>query len=209
MSVLLALSVIGNLIGFWSKRKMYSAIAKTFVGNKAMFLSHLKFATLEAMIMNRAKSVVMMTSEVFLKQLRKLGYNALYDDEGWKNRLISNAIYELRPNEKWQSKADNGNLPYYLMPSNLIQENSIKATSMGTTLWFTSADKQEQMPQALMATGQYTMCYNLLDYIYKIEKSPENLNDNHKLIIGCKEKLMEAWKKFQEDPQWMVRSMLK
>ena len=53
------------------------------------------------------------------------------------------------------------------------------------------------------------MCYNLLDYIYKIEKSPENLNDNHKLIIGCKEKLMEAWKKFQEDPQWMVRSMLK
>lgn len=209
MSVLLALSVIGNLIGAWSKRKMYSAIAKTFVGNKAMFLSHLKFATLESMIMNRAKSVVMMTSEVFLKQLRKLGYNALYDDEGWKNRLISNAIYELRPNEKWQSKADNGNLPYYLMPSNLIQENSIKATSMGTTLWFTSADKQEQIPQALMATGQYTMCYNLLDYIYKIEKSPENLNDNHKLIIGCKEKLMEAWKKFQEDPQWMVRSMLK
>ena len=80
---------------------------------------------------------------------------------------------------------------------------------MGTTLWFTSAHKQAGMPQALMATGQYTMCFNLLDYIYKIEKSPENLNENHKLIIGCKDQLMQAWNKFQEDPHWMVKSMQK
>ena len=208
MSVLLAISVIVNAIGAWSKRSMYRAIAKTFIGNKAMFISHLKFATLESMLMNRAKSIVMMSSEVFLKRLRQLGYGSLYDDKDWTNRLITNAIYELRPGEKWQSKAKHGNLPFYLMPSNTILENTKKATSMGTTLWFTSADKQAQKPEALIATGQYNMCFNLLEYIYKIEKNPENLNDNHKLIIGCKEQLMEAWKKFQEDPMWLVKTML-
>lgn len=209
MSVLLAISVIGNLIGAWSKRKMYGAIAKTFIGNKAMFISHLKFATLESMLMNRAKSIVMMSSEVFLKRLRKLGYGSLYDDKEWKNRLISNAIYELCPEKKWQSHFNNDNLPSYLVPSIAMQENSIKANSMGTTLWFTDKNKQDGIPLALMATGQYTMCYNLLEYIYKIEKSPVNLNENHKLIIGCKDQLMQAWNKFQEDPQWMVKSMQK
>ena len=209
MSVLLAISVVGNAIGAWSKRSMYRAIGKTFVGNNATFISHLKFATLEAMLMNRAKSVVMMTSDVFLKHMRRQGYNKLYEDKGWKNRLISNAIHELKPNPQRQARIEKGTLAPYLMPSAAIHENTIKAASMGTTLWFTSAHKQAGMPQALMATGQYTMCFNLLDYIYKIEKSPENLNENHKLIIGCKDQLMQAWNKFQEDPHWMVKSMQK
>ena len=209
MSVLLAISVAGNIIGAWSKRKMYGAIAKTFIGNRAMFISHLKFATLEAMLMNRAKSVVMMTSEVFLNQLRKLGYNSLYTDKGWENRLITNAIYELKNVTNWQTKVEEGVLPSYMVPSDAILENIAKAASMGTTLWFTSADKENHMPEALMVAGQCNMCYNLLDYISDIEKKPVNLNDNHKLIIGCKEQLMQAWEKFKKDPQWLVNSLLK
>lgn len=208
MSVLFAIITLINVVGASLKNKMFRAIAKTFVGDKATFISHLKFATAEAMLMNRAKSIVMMSSEVFLKRLRQLGYDTLYNDKEWKNRVVSTTIYELREGERWQSMADNGTLPQHLIPSAAIQENSAKAASMGTTLWFTDEDKQSGIPQALMAAGQCTMCYNLLDYIYKIEKSPENLNDNHNLIIKCKEQLMQAWEKFQNDPQWMVKSML-
>ena len=77
-------------------------------------------------------------------------------------------------------------------------------TSMGTTLWFTKEDKDAGMPQAILACGQYTMCYNLLDYIEKIEKGQVNLTPSHDLIKACKPQLLEAWEKFQANPQWMV-----
>lgn len=207
-SVLFIIITLVNIIGALLKNKMFGAIAKTFVGNRASFINHLKFATLESMLMNRAKSIIMMSSVVFLKRLRQVNYDKLYDDENWKNRVVTTTIYELREGERWQSMAGNGTLPTELIPSTAIQENSAKATAMGTTLWFTDKDKQNGIPQALMATGQYTMCYNLLDYIIKIEQSPENLNDNHKLIISCKSKLQQAWQRFQQDPQWMIKSML-
>ena len=206
-SVLFVIISLINIIGALLKSKMFRAIAKTFVGNRASFISHLKFATLESMLMNRAKSVVMMSSVVFLKRLRQMGYHSLYNDDGWKNRIITNTIYELRADEKWAAKAKNGTIPSDLAPSPAIQDNSSIAAAMGTTLWFTNEDKEDGVPQAIMAAGQYTMCYNLLDYIYKIEMSSENLNDHHKLIINCKSDLLKAWQRFKEDPQWMLKSM--
>ena len=75
---------------------------------------------------------------------------------------------------------------------------------MGTTLWFTDEDKANGMPQALLSAGQYTICYNLLVYIDKIMKNQDNLTPAHNTIIALRNDLMIAWKKFQDDPQWMV-----
>ena len=168
MSVILAIVTLLNIIGALLKNKMFGPIRSTFIGNNATFISHLKFASIEAMLMNRAKSVIMMTSEVFLKRLRQMSYNSIYNDIGWKNRIVSNAIYELRPNERWASRVKKGTLPEELIPSENIQQNSALAADMGTTLWFTAEDKENGIPQALLAAGQYTMCYNLLKYIGEI-----------------------------------------
>jgi hypothetical protein len=85
-----------------------------------------------------------------------------------------------------------------------MQEISNQAASMGTTLWFTDEEKKAEMPQALLACGQYTMCYNLLDYIEKIEKNQTNLTAAHDLIKACKPQLIKAWNKFKDNPRWMV-----
>ena len=204
MSVILAITAIVNIIGALFKSKMFGAIRKTFVGNNAAFLSHLKFAALEAMVMNRAKSVVMMSNEVFLKRLRRMNYSALYDNKEWLNRVVSSAIYELRPGERWESMSKNGTIPSYLVPTEAIQLNSKQAASMGTTLWFTDKDKADEMPQALMAAGQYNMCYNLLKYIEKIVKDPTNLTPGHQQLISCQPQLLSAWQRFQQDPKWML-----
>ena len=74
MSVILALVTAANVVGMVFKRKMFEAIRKTFVGDRASFISHLKFASLESLLMNRAKSILMMSSEVFLKRLRQMSY---------------------------------------------------------------------------------------------------------------------------------------
>jgi hypothetical protein len=204
MSVILAIVTLVNVIGALLKSKMFSAIGKTFVGNNAAFVSHLKFATLENLLMNRAKSILMMSSEVFLMRLRKMNYSTLYENSAWKNRTVTSTIYELRPDERWQSMADNRTLPDYLAPSEALQQNSYRAASMGTTLWFTPEDKAAGLPQDVLAAGQYTICYNLLQYIEQIEKDPSNTTDSHNLIIACKPQLLDAWKKFQRDPHWMV-----
>ena len=203
-SVILGIVTVGNVAGCLLKKKMYKAIGKTFIGNRASFISHLKFATIESLLMNRAISVVEMSSVVFLKRLRKMSYNSIYKDKDWNNRVVTSTVYELRPEEKWQSMDNNDTLPDYLVPSPAMQEISDQAASMGTTLWFTDEEKKAEMPQALLACGQYTMCFNLLDYIEKIEKNQTNLTAAHDLIKYCKPQLLEAWNKFKDNPCWMV-----
>lgn len=203
VSVILAIVTLLNISGALLKNKMFSAIGKTFIGDKAAFISHLKFATAEAMLMNRAKSLIIMTSEVFLKRLRQINYSSIYNDETWCNRLVSSTIYELSTQTKWESEHIMDTINE-LVPSEAIQQNSDQAMNMGTTLWFTDKDKAKGLPQAVIAAGQYNICYNLLDYINKIEIDPTNTTEAHKLLIDCRPQLQEAWKKFQSNPQWMV-----
>ena len=203
-TVLFVLSLLLNAGGYWLKKWAFNKITATFVGDRARFVNHLKFSTLWPMLMNRARSIVIMSSEVFLKRMRQLNYGRIYDDERWKNRSITNLIYELRKDQSWVSMAKNGTLQEYLVPSKKVQENSDKIANMGTTLWFTDEDKTNGMPQALLSAGQYTICYNLLVYIDKIMKNQDNLTPAHNTIIALRDDLMIAWKKFQDDPQRMV-----
>lgn len=200
MTVVWGLAAVVNLIMARSKKKLVNLLSKTIVGNITPWLKHLSLADIESLLMNRATSVLMMTSSVFLKRIRKMSYSSLHDDEEWHNRLITNTIYELRPEEKWAYMRKNNNLPEYLAPSPAMQENSRKAANMKTTLWFTQEDKDNGYPEAVFAAGRYTICYNLLKYIEDIQKDGDNTNENHELIISCKQQLMEAWTKFQENP---------
>lgn len=204
LAVILAIVGLLNIGGCLLKKKMYSAIGKTFVGNRATFISHMKLDTMWNLLMNRATSLIMMSSEVFLKRLRQLAYDSIYSDRDWKNRVIKNTVYALREGENWESRNKNNTIPEDLVPSDELQENSDKAASMGTTLWFTEEDKANGMPEALFTAGQYTICYNLLAYIDKIMKDSTNLTPAHNSIIALKDSLLQAWKKFQKDPQWML-----
>ena len=202
-SVFLVIATLANAIGCLTKKKIHQLISETFIGNRAKFVNQLKFSSLEAMLMNRAKSVIMMTSEVFLKRLRQLNYNKLYKNKAWENRVFSTAVYELKPDKI--SGRINNKLPRHLVPSDAIQQNSEKAASMGTTLWFTPEEIADGMPQALLADGQYTACFNLLDHLDQIRGNNTNVTpDTIQLLNDIEPQLLEAWEKFQKDPQWMV-----
>ena len=200
MTVVWGMVTLANFAMYWSKKKLVKLLSKTIVGNITPWIKHLSLADIESLLMNRATSVLMMTSSVFLKRIRKMSYSNLHNDEEWLHRLITNTIYELRPEEKWASKSKNNNLPKYLEPSPAMQEVSRKAADMKTTLWFTQEDKEKGYPEALFAAGRYTICYNLLSYIEDIQKDSKNINENHQLIISCKQQLMDAWEKFKENP---------
>lgn len=215
MSVILAIVGVLNLAGYLMKKKMYSAIGKTFIGDRARFISHLKFATAGSLLVNRAKSLILMSSEVFLKRLRSLSYSSIYQDKDWKNRVITNTVYALSEVESEESddekkKSEEKEPRTVKAPNKKMQEISAQAASMGTTLWFTQKDKKAGMPEALFATGQFTICYKLLSYIRRIKKAKENdettanLNEGHDTLIELEPRLLEFWSRFLEDPKCML-----
>ena len=168
-------------------------------------LLKLRLYIYENLIANRFRSVMMLTMNVFLKHVRRLNYNKLYNDKAWLNRRIMNGIYELRPKERWQQKVDTGSLPVDLAPSPAIQKNSQLASSMGTTLWFTKDElEQQKMLDAIIACGQYTLCWNLLEYISQVKKDNTNTTDAHLELLACESQLMVYWRQFQHDPKFLL-----
>ena len=167
-------------------------------------LLRLKLQVYETMISNRKNSVLKMVGEVFLKHVRRLNYRQLYEDRSWHNRRIMTAIYELKTGKDFKNK----NLPSYLIPLPKLQEVADLAASMGTTLWFTPSQIQKQnMMNALIACGQFTLCWNLLEYIEIAKIDKENLSSNHDHILKLENKLKSDWESFNEDPYWLVNKI--
>lgn len=192
--------------------KMLGSLPKKFEVPDMFFkplgkLMRLKLLVYENLVMNRANSLMKMAGDVFLKHVRRLNYSRIYKDDSWENRRIMNAIYELRKTEKaWKEKINKGELSPELAPSDAVGEVARKATVMGTTLWFTKDElEKENMLDTIIACGQFTMCWNLLEYIHNIEKNNRNTNQLHlALVQQCKAKVTDDWNKFKADPYWMV-----
>ncbi|MDE5418455.1 patatin-like phospholipase family protein [Labilibaculum sp. DW002] len=172
-------------------------------------LLKIKLGVYENLILNRTNSLLKMTNDVFLKHIRRLNYNKIYTDKSWKNRRIMNAIYELRFGEqKLQNKIKNQKINKSLIPSKALQEVATVAASMGTTLWFTKDElNKKNMLNSIIACGQFTMCWNLLEYIGKIKSNPENINESHNELIKSESIVLLYWEKFNKDPYWQVNEI--
>ena len=202
---------------FWWMLKKFQ-VPEFFI-QRVKHFSNLKFGIYETLIKNRISSVASMVSEVFMKQIRRQEYGRVYNDDGWETRLVMNAVYELTEEQtKYRNKRDGKILSTDLQNiSPALMAVAEKAKSMGTTLWFTPEelkDEKNNMLLTVIASGQFTACFNLLEYIekilwnskYKIEYDnyPEELKSQLKEMYN---KMLDDWKAFNSDPYWMVKSL--
>ncbi len=76
---------------------------------------------------------------------------------------------------------------------------------MGTTLWFDEANTKQQHSEAcVIATGQFTTCYNLLGYIEKLLLNPSAYDAVYQArLLGLKQQLMVDYEHFKTDPFFM------
>ncbi len=193
------------LIGFrWLNKILEEKLKGLPIKVDVNKLNYLTFAKCATLIATRATSLLTLAQSVFMKPIRQMRYNALYENPIWKNRLISNNVIELSSNGSWSWKK---NLTDYLKPSKVIKENSDKASNMGTTLWFTKSDKEQKIPEALFMCGQYTICMNLLEYIEKLKCDQSNTTDAHKQLMGCESQLRNDWEQFQTTPDFLLNSV--
>jgi predicted acylesterase/phospholipase RssA len=190
-----------------------------FFASRLGIFSKMQFGIYETLIKNRISSVVSMVSEVFMKQIRRQQYGRVYNEPGWETRLIMNGIYELSPGHTVyrNSKKDILLSQELRNVSTLLMATAEKAKSMGTTLWFTPDElkgEKDNMLKTLIACGQYTICFNLIEYIEKIILNPKNraaydaYSDDLKVEINTLHtKMLNDWKAFNTDPYWMVKEI--
>jgi predicted acylesterase/phospholipase RssA len=209
-TILMTLGGFCLLIGafiYWKLNGLYKKATEGSWGNiinkYVGYFFKIRTSVLAEMILARAESVLKMTTSIFMIQIRRLSYKLFYEHPAWENRRISVLIYELStkgfPDTEKRLKRD---LPNTWMqiptPTEALSKVAQQAREMDTTLWFdeNNMDKRDK----IIATGQFTMCFNLLVYLFEIEEV-KPLSESLKKL---KQDLMNDWNHFNENPMWMV-----
>ncbi len=178
---------------YWVRHKIKKEVLNRIPKLRLAAWKDVKHLTIDQVIdmaSVRVTSLYALASSVFMKRIRSLVFAHVYEDNRYEHMRVSNLIYELdgekEPRVPW------------LRPSKEMQAITQAAADMPTTLWF---DDPSDL-QRLIACGEYSICYNLIDYIlrhYKQQKSryPSQIRDLF-------DRLVEDWKKFEEDPMMMA-----
>jgi len=190
----------------WLFDLLHERLLPSFLRGKLGYFSRLRFNLLSRILKERLSSGVKMVNEVFLKQVRRLNYNLFYSKDELKNRRITSLIYELTRDEFLRSESDERTKNMKKAEQIILPKPSEKlfnaaqiATDTGTTLWFDENDRKLSRLKNLVACGQFTTCYNLLDYIVKLPKEYQTQD-----ILTLKAALEGDWKTFNHDPFWLV-----
>lgn len=190
------------------------------LGYGAYFLK-LRMSALTQMLTARLKSVMLITSEIYLKQIRRHYYNKLYGDPATRDLVVSNAIYDLSlakqtmttdlPPEQRESlnpekEAAEALINKISKPSDALIGVAENARVMATTLWFDKYQRRDNAKAAIVATGQFTTCYNLLKHLFEKEVRLKKADPN--AVLDAQETVLKAnlgthWQAFNADPFWL------
>ena len=214
-SILIPLPLLFMITVLWIRKKIFnvtesgtpSGLLKSFTERIVLLL--VKYFTktplpvLKQMLLARADSVLLLNLSVFLKRIRQLLYNTFYGSPEWKNRGKGNHIYDLSFSNDLNRNRNPEPGPY--PPSKDMQIVAQVAFNMGTTLWFDKTDNLQEHDEAcIIACGQFTTCYNLLEYIEKLMKDPTAYDATYQnRLLQLKQQLFADYTHFKADPFFM------
>lgn len=187
--------------------------SKTIVGNLFGHFGATPVLVIVRMISERIRSILILNSDVFLKRIRFLLYNDAYQSGKYKFRIKANHVYDLAFSNDL-NRADNDIAT--IIPSRPMQIVAQSAFEMATTLWFDKTNQDSNRLAALIACGQFTTCYNLLVYIYRLKNTKRSNGTTYYATLSqpYKEKvdhleneLNNDFSKFRNDPFFMYNKM--
>ncbi len=213
----------------WILSKIRDQIPAFYLKRLSLFnIEELSVHRAEPLLMDRITSLITLLSSVFLKVVRRLNYNRLYEEDAYQFRRLSTLIKCLSrsnltkgsesgkvkdvskddANSKRKSGFFTGD---YDTDVGLTIESVVnQAAAFGTTLWFTEQEQLDDVLKKLVATGQMTMCYNLIVYVEQLKQAKEEqyakldptirqrIDD---LYIEC----MADWAVFRQNPMHLVQ----
>ncbi len=147
------------------------------------------------LVESRIKSLVVLTSSVFMKRVRNLGYKDINVYPKYQGKLCPNLIYGLDDHERFGARINARGLE----PSEELRTLACNAESVPTNLWFT----EEDTLQNLIACGQATMCFNIMKYI--LDNKTVDLNAPRSRISEIFTAAQTLWEDFKVTPKKFVR----
>jgi len=154
---------------------------------------YLKFLTVPQLIAfseSRIKSLITMSSSIFMKRVRDLSYSRIYADEKIRDKIISNQIYDLNKNIQFKAEWGKFITEKELAPSEKLKKAALMAEEYKTNLWFLNAEDLEN----LIFCGKVTMCYNIMDYL--LEHRLSVLSDQNSGEYDLFTRTRQLWLKF-------------
>ncbi len=127
------------------------------------FLKRLTVPEVVELANSRLDSLVAMSSKVFMKRIRDLGYTSIFADTNLNQKLVPNQIYDLDKNLNFRNDWSEFITKAELTPSERLRGISRRAEGYATNLWFLSPDELDN----LILCGQATICYKIIKYLLR------------------------------------------
>ena len=163
---------------------------------------------IQRMITDRLTSAAKMINDVFMKQLRRLNYDLFYSKTSLKNRRITTTVYKLNGKKTpYSGDKPNYNEDIKPAPSDLLTSVGLTASETPTTLWWDKTDIAKDRMDTLIACGQFTICYQLMDYILDLRKDKQVAEDD-KHINDLYAALETDWKAFNKNPFFYIEDLI-
>ena len=225
-SILMGIGLVLMLLGGLASLGMAYAkgkIARLFKKNvpevlldDVLTFKKLDIGLVQQMLINRLTSTVKMVNDVFMKQMRRLNYDLFYSKDELKYKRVTTTVYELNGQETPYS----GGTPSYNQnikpsPSQLLKDVCLIASETPTTLWWDKKDIAADRMDTLIACGQFSLCYKLMEYILELKGSKEADAKEHcdKFEIDLthldqlEQQLQSDWKAFNKDPFFYLKEL--
>lgn len=169
----------------------------------------LDISLIQRMLTDRLTSAMTMLNDVFLKQMRRLNYDLFYSKDELKNKRITATVYKLNGKKSQYSKGTGYNEEIKPMPSENLESICLTASETSTTLWWDKTDVDKNRMETLIACGQFTVCYELMDYILNLKADNDNQIGDFSEIDILYKTLEADWKSFNNKPLWLVDTLKK
>ena len=201
------LAGIGKSIGIgWIKNIFKKSVPKALIDDVVSF-DKLNINLVKRMLQDRMTSTVKMVNDIFLKQIRRLNYDLLYSKADLNHKIITSTVYELNGEKTAYTNSFKYNKAIKPAPSTLLKSIGLTASETPTTLWWDKTDITKNRMDTLIACGQFTTCYKLLDYILELKKDTEFQNIDSDAIHELYKLLLKDWKAFNENPLFLVEEL--
>ena len=132
----------------------------------------------------------------------------LYSKPSLNHRITTSTVYELNGKKTAYTSTFKYNKEIKPAPSTVLKNIGLRASETPTTLWWDKTDISKNRMETLISCGQFTTCYKLLDYIVELKKEEEL---KEKIDVSAIDKLykllLKDWKKFNENPLFLVEEL--
>lgn len=166
----------------------------------------LDITLVQRMLTDRATSAVKMINDVFLKQMRRLNYDLFYSKSSLNHKRLTSTVYKLNGQETPYTKGTY-NDAIKPKPTKSLKSVCLTASETPTTLWWDKTDIEKNRMDTLIACGQFTTCYELMDYILSLKKEASSGITDFKALDTLYEALEKDWKAFNKNPLWLTEQL--